>query len=347
MSHAKICQWKRAVVAFALIAPMSLAFGQAPPDYDFQFLTVGAPHNAPYAGANVPYRGVGQVDHEYRMSRTELTTSQWMEFVNTFTTQGLNVPFRYGPVFWGAQQDFSYHGPGVRYQLSDLPNAGQLPVAGISWRECAMFCNWLCHAKSSNPDALRTGAYDTSTFGTNPDGTFTDQLHHTPGAQYWIPTFDEAIKASHYDANRFGPGLGGYWESTNRSDQPGMPGPPGVGTTSGTWFDPVTPFGEWHIPLGSYPESVSPWGLLDTSGGAEEWTEGTTLTPLTERWSLGSSCGSGSLAFADAVQVAGSGTPGDYHSTVGLRIASDIPEPGSLVCFGIPLLFINQRRRRV
>lgn len=309
----------------------SVTFAQTPPDYDFQFATVGSAGNAPYAGMNTPFHGYGGVEYEYRMSRLEITTSQWMEFVNTFTTQGIDVPFRDGGIFWGAQRDFNYPGPGIRYRLREVPNADRLPVTGISWREAAMFCNWLCNSKSSNPDGLRSGAYDTSTFGTNPDGTFTDQLRRSPGAQYWIPSFDEAIKASHFDPNRFGPGQAGYWEYRNRSDTPGTPGPPGLGTTSGSWFDPVTPFGEWLIPLGAYPNSVSPWGLLDTSGGVEEWTEGTTLTPLTERWSFGSSCGLGSLNFADAVQVAGSGRPGNHFSQVGLRIASAVPPPSSAI----------------
>ena len=83
---------------------------------------------------------------------------------------------------------------------------------GITWRTAAKFSNWLHNDKASSIAALQDGAYDTSTFTTNPNQTFNDQLTHHPVAKFWIPTLDEWIKAAHYDPNRYGPGEGGYWE---------------------------------------------------------------------------------------------------------------------------------------
>ncbi len=111
-----------------------------------------------------------------------------------------------------------------------LPNAAMIPVDGISWRDAAMFVNWLNNGKQAALDSLMHGAYDVNTFGTNPDGTFTDQLTHSPGARFWIPTFDELLKSFHYDPNKFGQGQGGWWQQPNGTDTPLISGPPGLWT---------------------------------------------------------------------------------------------------------------------
>lgn len=99
----------------------------------------------------------------------------------------------------------------------NLPNAGMIPVIGLNWRVSAMYCNWLHNGKQNTLESLQSGAYDVSTFHTNPDGTFTDQITRSPGATFWIPSLDEWIKAVHYDPNRYGPGKGGWWESPRQT----------------------------------------------------------------------------------------------------------------------------------
>src|SRR5262249_51806069 len=114
----------RTIAAVAL-AVASGAVGRQPgPDYDFSFSTIGAVGNAPYSGPD-PYPlgvdGRGQVNYTYRISRLEVTTAQWMEFVNTFSVQpeldGPKGPrLVWGPDrWWGAVPDTSYQGPGHRY----------------------------------------------------------------------------------------------------------------------------------------------------------------------------------------------------------------------------------------
>lgn len=89
------------------------------------------------------------MDYEYRIGKYEVTTAQWMEFVNTCSTLGGTWTFFGLPVHWGARPDPNYFGPGRRYVLKDIPNAQMMAVYDISWRTAAMFCNWLHNGKAS------------------------------------------------------------------------------------------------------------------------------------------------------------------------------------------------------
>ena len=339
------------VVGLSLLGAVS--FGQSPPpSYGIDFVTVGAPGNPAYDGPdpNGNTIGHGSVPYEFRIGRTEITTAQYLEFYNTFAGTASPPPYfnALGPVFWGARRDLSYPGPGVHYALRPAPDAGMLPVGGLGWFDAALYCNWLQNGKQSDPASLLLGAYDTSLWNIPwiPGGPNTP-WSHLPGAQYWIPTLDESLKAAHYDANRYGPGQGGWWLYKNRSDQPGTPGPPGVGTTSAGYQLPD--WGEWDIPLGAYPQSQSPWGLLDTSGGAQEWT-GTEryLTSFRREFTMtGSYAGQENIELWDAIYGNGSAGPGGTGGVDGgLRIASAIPVPASLAPFCITGLVLFTRKRK-
>src|SRR5690606_38351242 len=107
-----------------------------------------------------------------------------------------------------------------------------------------------------------------------------------------IPTLDEWLKAAHYDPNRYGEGEEGWWIYSHRSDDPPIPGPPGEGETSAGYRLPQ--FRHFDIPLGAYPDTLSPWGLLDVTGGTEEWTEETFEEIYSERrirWAEGAFAG--------------------------------------------------------
>lgn len=326
----------------------------AQPSYDFDFATVGAVNNPAFTATNPPNPlvvGRGSVAYEYRISKLETTTGQWLEFLNTFANVAEPNPHwdRYGPSFWGAIDDLSFPGAGTRYTLRNVADAARLPVAGISWRMSALYCNWLHNGKQATTESLLTGAYDTSTWGVMP-GTngrgITDAPTHLPGALFWIPTLDEQLKAMHYDPNRYGEGQGGWWLSKNMSDEVGTPGLPGVGTTSAGVVISDPPFGEWDIPLGAYTDSVSPWGLWDTSGGTQEYNEEIAYAPYaTERMSGGSYAGQPGTSFFESVYGFGfSASPQISSVFTGLRIAS-VPSCGALGLV-IACGAVGSRRRR-
>ena len=171
------------------------------------------------------------------------------------------------PPSWGAVQVPPTVPGGRRWMV---PAGNDLrPVGDISWRMAAIYCNWLHNGKATNREAFLNGACDVSTFGYI-GNIFTDQLTHNANARYWIPTWDEWLKAAHYDPDKNGEGQGGWWLYSNGTDTPMVGGPPGVG--QGNFGFPVSQ-GANLIPLGAYPQTQSPWGLLDVAGGTLEWTE--------------------------------------------------------------------------
>ncbi|MBL9000081.1 MAG: SUMF1/EgtB/PvdO family nonheme iron enzyme, partial [Phycisphaerae bacterium] len=284
--------------------------------------------------------GRGSVPYEYRLGRTEVTTAQWMEFYNAFYGR---VPHVFLPVRWGALDRGAGQNP--RFVLSTAPGAANFPVSGPTWRASAMFCNWLHNDKRTDIAAVMNGAYDVSTFGYqgNTD-IFTDQFAHHPDARYWIPTLDEWIKGGFYDPDYGGTGVGGWWWNTPaRTNVPLIHGPPGVGQSNSAFSLPDG--GEYRIPLGSYPDVQSPWGLLDMAGATSEWSETVrTVDGIRYRRVMGSHWTDSDIGL-DAAYAVGGEFPNLPDLYYGLRVAAAVPSPGSwlgLVAAGAWCL----RRRR-
>ncbi len=314
-----------------------------PPDYHWQWATIGAPGNRatlPFETPTNPDRSLGGVSYTYRIATTEVTIDQWFEFVRAYAPYVGDDYVR--NEFMGS--GFIYHvgfSNGVpQYQLAP----GEHPYAvTIGWRYAARYCNWLHNGRASHVEAFQSGAYETSTFTRNPDGTYNDQAVRSPGASYWIPSVDEWVKAAYYDPNRYGPGLEGYWRYPNASDVPlvgGRPGEPGA-QTGAPVIEPGDP-----IPIGAYPDVNRPWGLLDISGGQREWTEGWPVPGEVGRGReiRGSRSGMGEYSYVvDRVEVYGTASPA--FGSEGFRIASVVPAPSSgmmvLMCLGL-----RARRKR-
>ncbi|MEM8758334.1 MAG: SUMF1/EgtB/PvdO family nonheme iron enzyme [Planctomycetota bacterium] len=347
---------RTSIAAVISVSFAGIAGAQAPPDYGFDFVTIGDVGNAAYNGFDGDGRiaGRGSVGYEYRISRTEIRTEQYLEFMNVLgRLDPLRAEFT-APTSWGA---FGFiRGDGtVGFELdTGLADAADIPVYGIPWRNAALYVNWLHNDKAETREALNNGAYDASTFFTDPDNppNLLDQTSRNPDARYWIPSLDEWLKAAHYDPNRNGVGEGGWWQYPNGTDEPlqeGLPGEPGAQTS---YQLDLPNFDERSIPVGAYPDTQSPWGLLDVSGGATEWTE--TWLPddrfQTDRVWMGSLAGpepfAGSGVNQDILWRFGTERPNALAGFEGLRVASAIPGPASVSLLGIVVAAGGTRRRR-
>jgi hypothetical protein len=328
------------IVAIGAGCLSAVAVAQPVPSYGIDFVTVGAAgnrHTIPEEVPQAPWVQRGAVDYEYRLSRTEITIGQFAEFVTAY--QAVRPGLYLSPE---AEEvgNFTYLGvapSGARYNPAHSQYANQ-----PSWRMAARFCNWLHNGKVNEPWAFESGAYDTSTFGFNPEVGFTDQFTRSPGARFWIPSINEWVKGTFYDPNRYGAGQGGYWPYTNSSGTLPISGLPGAGgeTNAGT-----------NVPLsgimnvGSYPGSQSPWGLLDTSGGTSEFTEdfyfGSTL-----RSAVGTYYAERLYSINESPELGGStGFAPDAGGFVGLRLASAVPAPGTVVLGAVVAIGVGRRRR--
>lgn len=261
------------------------ALGGEPVDYDFGMVTIGDVGNPAYPGyLGFLLAGRGSVDYEYRIGRSQITTGQWLEFYNIFGTQSDELASILLPAGWPCRRDLSYDGPGRRYVFVPVELIAEpgLVYAPVSWRQAAMYCNWMHNGQTSDPESLLDGAYDISTFGrikADDRHFFTDQATHHPDARYWIPTLDEYIKAGNYDPDKNGQGPG-WWDFAHSSDDPPIYGMPGIGHVGRDLSDEQiseliggTGISPDDIPLGIYPDVQSPWGLLDLLGGDREFIE--------------------------------------------------------------------------
>ncbi len=317
-----------AIAALLAVAAMPLeALADVDPNSGIDLVRVGAVNNPAWAGdGTVGDRAIGRgsVGYEYSIGRFEVTTSQWVEFVNAAANRPASerLPHIAAPGHWGAV-------PGPSGWTVPAGNE-MLPEGNISWRMAAMYCNWLHNDKATNREAFLDGAYDASTF-TYFGNIFQDQFTHHANAKYWIPTWDEWLKAAHYDPNKVNPDgtVGGWWKYSTTSDTEPTRGVPGVGQTN-TGGGIPNPFG---IPLGAYTDVTSPWGLYDVAGATSEWTEevftGPGLPPsrvFDGSWWVDGSVGNDAICYQG-----GTDFPSIAIFDTGFRIASSVPSPGSLL----------------
>ena len=121
----------------------------------FDFVTVGNVGNAPE-----PETGFGAVDYKYSISATEVTTAQYVEFLNAVDPTGANSLGLFNP-FEGlvsAGIDDTGTSDGARY----LAQTGREnnPVTMVSWYDAVRFTNWL-HNGQGDGDT-ETGALHAS-----------------------------------------------------------------------------------------------------------------------------------------------------------------------------------------
>lgn len=311
-------------------------------EYGTEFVTIGAAGNAAYQGSGAA-NGRGSVGYEYRIGRYEVTTVQWVAFYNAAygRPQSEAIPHLLPPSVWGAEADPTYSGPGQHWRV--IPGQENRPVGDISWRMAAIYCNWLCNDQGTARSAFMNGAYDVSTFGYR-GNIFTDQVTHNTNARFWIPTWDEWLKAAHYDPNKNN-GQGGYWTLSNATNGPLVYGAPGVGLANATFTLSSSGVNPFAIPLGAYPGTQTPWGLLDAAGATWEWTEGTIVFNTGQNFRIyeGSAWTQGG---GDSIGSYGAEFPSMTSYPFGFRVASAIPTPSIfVVSVTFFMCSLPQRRR--
>ncbi len=217
-------------------------------------------------------RPIGRVDSQYRLTRTEITNTQWIEFVDAYAhaNPGANL------------NDLSFIGRDVYYTSTDPANFGWYTAPGaenaaaqMGWLYAARYCNWLENGKSSDPRAFESGVYDISSFHRLPDNTWVGNSEHAPGARFWLPDWNEHVKGLYWDPNKLGPGQGWYWLYPHSSDSPpvgGLPGTPGASPAPAT-----TPTRRSTCPWGRTRTRNRP-GACSTARAARRSTSGSGST---------------------------------------------------------------------
>lgn len=313
--------------------------------YGKEFVAIGHPGNRNANQSEVPEyyppfavtpRQVGAVGRPYLIARTEVTASQWLEFVTAYTPFYSGSPLNGGFASEYIRPTSLNPADPLRFELVN-PAVADYPVE-VSWRWAAAYVNWLDSRRGSRLQDFESGVYDLSNV---PPGAIAPNIPaRNPGASVWLPSESEWVKAAYYDPNRYGPGVEGYWRHPNGSNTPLVPGLPGVGQTSASVRSPDGPI---QLPVASYPDVQTPSGLLDMSGSVAEWGgEPISASFLSDIVVRGSSILSGPPDLSDAIDRGGAASA---WQRFGIRLAAVIPSPASGV-FVLAFTLLGSRRLR-
>ncbi len=327
--------------------------------FGFDFVTIGAPGNRSWLPHERRFQNGGdpnliddrgRVDYEYRIMRTEVVQTQYVDFVRAFRPFWLSIEDRPGAtVESGSPVDSSFSSYGINLLGGfDVDQRYDNSAVTISWRNAARYANWLHNGAPTDEasltwDTFHTGAYTFTdeSFGSNVYG---NPVTRNEGARFWLPGLDELLKAAYYDPNRYGEGEEGYWLYPHSSNEEPIVGPPGEGDVGPPEDIDGDGFVSWERTLvGRYPDTASPWGLLDVLGTEKEWVE----TPYSSFLIDGEEFPSSSrLLLGDLfAEIDNWGNATATFSTGTFRIATIVPSPAGVTMIGLGAVFAARRRR--
>ena len=295
----------------------------------------------------------GSVGYEYSIATTEVTTAQYVEFLNAVASEE-DIHYLYNSLMstYYYYSGISRTDSSGSYEYSANTGWENRPVVFVSWYDTLRFANWLNNGQLTGVAGAASteyGAYDMSLQSTDPSS-----IVRLAGANYWLPSENEWYKAAYYDPNKGGLGIGGYWDYATGSDSlPSATTPEGDTGNSANYYD-----GRGYIDttyfsteVGAYDESESPYGTYDQSGNVHEWTE----TLFAD--GIYSVCGGAWGDSTAAMHATGrnySNVPTYEDFLIGFRIASDytgdggssaIPEPMSIGLLVTGLIGLVYRKR--
>lgn len=220
-----------------------------------------------------PRTSFGNVNYTYNIMVHPVTNSQYIQFLNVIDPSGQNTYSLYPntPASSSPHRGISINMSaitGMRYSI--ITNFADKPVNFVSYRACAMLCNWLHNGQSANPETLFSGVYD---IVENSIG------NRSPSYKYAIPTADEWYKAAFYNPNNET-----YYTYATQSNNP----PCAVNSTGcditvnniGIGSDAVVQISPTPTPTNTITPTITPTPTITvTSTNTPTPTQTTNLTP--------------------------------------------------------------------
>jgi formylglycine-generating enzyme required for sulfatase activity len=297
-----------------------------------EWVYVGEPDNPP---DTTNCSGCGSVSYGYYISKYEVTNAQYAELLNA---KAASDPLGLYNTSMGSDATFggiTRSGVSGSYSYTVKVGFENKPVTYVSFYDSLRFANWLNNGQGST--STETGAYTLVGTATPSNGL---TVTRNPGAVTFLPSNDEWYKAAYFD-----PALPGYYDYPARMDTPTTCETPGATPNTANCQSAVDALTD----VGSYTGSVSPYGTFDQGGNVGEWNETivvSTLNPLLKfRRVWGGSWESTDDDLAGAFP--GSTPPAAAKNSIGIRVASLVPEPdaGLLGMVAVLGLAANRRRR--
>lgn len=232
--------------------------------------------------------GRGAVAYSYSISKYMITVAQYAEFLNAVAKSDPYDLYNRQYLYKIAETGRDYgtlierSGENNNYSYSVAPNAGNLPIPGVSWFDAARFANWMHNGQGNG--STETGVYDLVALSnyTNNAGKIanykTTAIVKSDNARFWIPTENEWYKAAYYDPAK-NSGAGGYWLYATRSDTiTNVIGKPNGVNYRPNFLDSTKKINSLDnnlTPVGAFGDTAkSYYGTCDQSGNLMEWTDG-------------------------------------------------------------------------
>ena len=287
-------------------------------------ITIGNVGNANDTVNPAPAANYGSVSYEYNIGKTEVTTAQYVAFLNatasTVDTYGLyNVGMAtMGGTAGGINVGILKTGS-TTFSYSVTGGGGSRPVAFVSWFDAARFANWLTYGQGGGD--TETGSY---TLAGAVSGATVARNEINGG--YYIPTENEWYKAAYYN-----PGTTAYSLFPN-------------GTNAITTADAnYANAGGTTTNVGNYSGVLSSYDTLGQGGNVAE-----VMTPTTGIDSglvlRGGAYLNTERRLSSTFSVLGVSTSSEAIST-GFRV-SVVPEPSSALLAMLGGSFLLLRRKR-
>ena len=283
--------------------------------------------------------GYGSVGYAYNIGTNDVTTSQYVEFLNSKDPAGANALNLYSMSMNGIR--FSAANPlGTKYSVQSTVflHPANHPMNYVTWYDTIRFANWMNNGQGSGD--TETGAYTLGTLGAGAV-PISPPLTHNAGAHIWLPTENEWYKAAYYDPNsssylRYGTGSNTVPTATTPTATPNSANyAEAIGGSAGQASD-----------VGAYTGTMSPYGAFDMAGNANQWNE--TLINGSMRGLRGGGFNFQAPGLSSSSRF--NDNPIDIQDFFGFRLASviNIPEPSTLVlaAFGFTALAAWGWRRR-
>jgi sulfatase modifying factor 1 len=338
---------KRMFVAAAVVALLCLCvaahadvFNLGPGLTNLEMVTVGDPGNA----ADTRYNGisVGSVGYAYSIGKYEVTTAQYVDFLNHKAQSDPYGLWQGGASIQRRGLPGSYSYTVYSGSSQDVAAWGNRPAFYVSFWSACRFVNWLGNGQGSGD--TENGAYTLNGY----NGTDGRTIQRNAGWKWALPSENEWYKAAYYDPNK--PGGAGYWDYGTRSNilpaNEVLAADPGNSANYYTYrYSIGSPY--YRTNVGEFENSASAYGTFDQSGNVWELNE--TIIDQTDINHTYRGVRGGS--YYPTGNYLAAYTRGDCGTWAGLqdigfRVAA-VPEPSSIIALagGLAGLFGIRRRK--
>ncbi len=288
-------------------------------------------------GNDADSTGYGSVGHAYQISKYEVTTVEYVEFLNAIAQADSHSLYYTGMSGSTYYDGITRSGSYGSYTYSANTGWENKPVVYVTWFSTLRFTNWLHNGKP-------TGTQDSTT---TEDGAYDMSLGagvvRKDGANYWLPSEYEWYKAAYYDP--FSQIYYNYATGTDTTPDNNAPvsdtGNSANYYSYNTGYSVGSPY--YSTDVGAYGLSASPYGTYDQSGNVYEWTE-------TAVGTVGRVLRGGAWGFGDTTLSADLRN-GDNQSAMnvsrGFRVAQAVPEPGAMALSALGLVWLLKLKKRI